>query len=133
MRAIPVFLFAFAALLSGCNNDCPGGTECALGPSCYDSCERLFGEGDGLCNIQIPGKDGASGRSEMIRDCVAHCEGALNRAGEVGDYTPDERASGDDDVSLENDAQAALWMDCVAETSCENLDKNYCDPVKNFP
>lgn len=133
MRAIAVLLVAFAALLTGCDPDCPGGTDCALGPSCYDACEKIFGDSDGQCNIQIPGKEGESGRSEMINKCVAHCESALNRAGEVGDYSPNERASGDDDVALENEQQAALWMDCVAETSCDNLDKNYCAPVKNFP
>ena len=45
----------------------------------------------------------------------------------------DQGLEGDDDVALENEQQAALWMDCVAETSCDNLDKNYCAPVKNFP
>ncbi len=133
MRASTVFLLVFAALAGACNPDCPGGDECAVGPSCYDSCEKLFGDGDGQCNIQIPGKEGPSGRAEMVSRCVAHCESAMNRAGEIGNYTPNERASGDDDISLENEQQAALWMDCVAQTSCDLLDKNYCAPIKNFP
>ena len=132
MRVSTVFLLAFT-LLAGCDNDCPGGTECALGPSCRDACEKIFGDGDGECNIQIPGKEGASGRAEMVSTCVSHCESAMNRSGEIGDYSPNERASGDDDIALENEQQAALWMDCVADTSCDNLNSNYCAPVKNFP
>lgn len=129
MRATTVFLLALAALAAGCDSDCPGGTDCASGPSCYSACEKLYGEGDGACNIQIPSRTG----QEMQGDCISHCVSAMNNAGEIGDYEPNERASSDDQVALENEQQAALWMDCVAETSCENLEKNYCAPVKNFP
>jgi hypothetical protein len=121
MRATTLLLLFSAALAGGC------------GPDCNTSCEKIFGDSSGECNIQIPGKVGASGREEMISACVAHCEYAMKRNGDIGDYSPNERASGDDDISLENEKQAALWMDCVAETSCTNLDKNYCAPVKNFP
>ncbi|MFN7145846.1 MAG: hypothetical protein ACK4YP_18870 [Myxococcota bacterium] len=133
MRASAVFLLVFAAVTAACNPDCPGGTECVIGPSCYDACEKLFGDGDGQCNIVVPGKDGASGRAEMTSSCIAHCESAMNRAGEIGDYAPNERAPGGEDISLDNEQQAALWMDCVSETSCDNLNKNYCAPVTNFP
>lgn len=129
MRATTVILLVLSALAGGCDNDCPGGTECAIGPSCQSSCEKLYGEGDGSCNIQIPSKT----NGEMLNECIAHCEGAMNVAGEIGDYEPNERAAGDDEVALENEEQAALWMDCVADTSCENLENNYCAPVKNFP
>lgn len=120
MRATNILLVV-SALLAGC------------GPDCYTSCEKLFGDSSGQCKIPIPGKEGAAGREEMINSCVAHCESAMKKNGEIGDYSPNERASGDDDISLDNEKQAALWMDCVAETSCPNLDSNYCAPVKNFP
>jgi hypothetical protein len=99
------------------------------GPDCQSSCDKIFGDQADQCGIAVPGKEA----SEMISECVAHCESAMKRNGDIGDYDPDERASGDDDISLENEKQAALWMDCVAETSCDNLNKNYCAPVKNFP
>ncbi|MES2640306.1 MAG: hypothetical protein V4850_12510 [Myxococcota bacterium] len=122
MRAITLLLVFSAALLA---------TGC--GPDCQTSCEKIFGDAAGECDIQIPGKVGESGRQEMISQCVSHCEQALRRNGDIGDYSPNERAGGDDDISLENEKQAALWMDCVSETSCDNLNKNYCAPVKNYP
>jgi hypothetical protein len=103
------------------------------GPDCATSCDKLFGDGPGECNIQIPGKEGTTGRQEMIRECNAHCDSALARNGDVGDYSPNERASANDEVSLENEKQAAMWMDCVAETDCDFLGEGYCAPVTNFP
>lgn len=121
MRMSAVLLLLLTTLGAGC------------GPDCYSSCEKLYGAAAGECDIQIPGKEGESGRQEMVSACVAHCQNAMSEAGEIGDYAPNEKASGNDDISLENEKQAALWMDCVVETSCDNLNKNYCAPVKNFP
>ena len=136
MRATSVFLLVLSSLLAGCADDCPGGSECAIGPSCYSSCEKLFGpESSGGCDIQVAGHEGESGRAEMINQCVAHCESAMNRAGEVGTYDPNAR-EGSDAIALENEQQAALWMDCIADTSCDLLDPyegGYCAPVQNFP
>lgn len=126
---LAVAALSFAGLaLTGC------------GPDCQSSCEKLYGDGtdrngEPQCNIELPGKEGAAGAQEMTRDCVAHCEHALARNGDIGDYKPNERASGNDEVSLDNEQQAALWMDCVEETSCVNLNPNgggYCAPVSNF-
>ena len=103
------------------------------GPDCQSSCDKLFGDGEGECNIQVPGKEGEAGRVEMTRDCVSHCEQALARNGDVGDYSPNERAGANDEVSLDNEKQAALWMDCVEATSCDYLGENYCAPTTNFP
>ena len=122
-RTIVLFLATFttSVFASGC------------GPDCTDSCQKIFGDKSDQCNIQIPGKTGAAGREEMVSACEAHCQHALKLNGDIGNYEPNQRASGDDDISLENEKQAALWMDCVAETSCDNLNDNYCAPVKNFP
>jgi hypothetical protein len=121
MRATTILLLLSAALLGGC------------GPDCYSTCDKIFGDGAGECNIQIPGKVGAEGREEMINTCVTHCNSAMQHNGDIGDYSPNERASSDEDIGLENEKQAALWMDCVADMSCDNLNKNYCAPVKNYP
>lgn len=122
MRAtILLLVFSAALLATGC------------GPDCRSSCEKIFADAAGECGIIVPGKSGEAGRQEMISQCVSHCEQAMRRNGDVGAYSPNERAGGDEDISLENEKQAALWMDCVAETSCENLNKNYCAPVTNYP
>jgi hypothetical protein len=121
MRVILVPLLFLASFAAGC------------GAPCAAACEKIYGDGDGECNIQIPGKTGESGRQEMIGACMDHCRNAMAHGGEVGDYDPEVRTPGGDAVALENRKQAELWMDCVTETSCENLDENYCAPVKNFP
>lgn len=127
MRPTTLLLVFSAALLAmACGPD-------AGRRDCYGSCERLFGDAATECNIKVPGKEGESGRQEMISACVTHCDHAMRRNGEVGVYSPNERASADDHIALENEKQAALWMDCVAETSCKNLDTNFCAPVKNYP
>ena len=108
-------------------------TACASQHDCQSSCVKLFGEQAEQCNIQVPGHTGDEGRQEMIDMCEDHCEGAMGQAGEAGDYSPNERTSGNEDVGLANDAQAALWMDCVAESACTDLKENYCAPTTNFP
>jgi hypothetical protein len=116
--AAPVLLVALVALLAGC------------GPDCQSSCDKIFGDQADQCGIVVPGQTAET----MTRECVAHCEQALAENGEIGDYNPDVRAtSGNDGPTLDNEKQAALWMDCVEETSCDYLNNGYCAPVKNFP
>jgi hypothetical protein len=31
-------------------------------------------------------------------------------------------------MSIGNEKQAAAWMDCVAETACDNIQKGFCQP-----
>lgn len=106
---------------------------CATQHDCARSCEKLFGDKAEQCNIQVPGHTGDQGRQDMISACEDHCEQAMGQAGEVGDYNPNVRTSGNEDVFLENDAQAALWMQCIDETACDDLNSNYCAPTTNFP
>ena len=116
--ALSLSLFlAMGALLGGC------------GPDCQSSCEKIFGDGPEECAIPIIGNSA----QEMTRDCAAHCEQALQRNGDVGTYKPNDHTSGNDEVSLENEKQAALWMDCIELTNCDFLNSGYCAPVKNFP
>jgi hypothetical protein len=93
------------------------------GPDCQSSCSRLYQSEQ--CNIQSPGSD----QSELLRTCEDACEYALGRSGEVGDYNPTEYTPASVSVTLQNDKQAAVWMDCVADTSCEFLESGYCAPV----
>ncbi len=117
MRALLLCL-PLPLLLTGCGE-----------PDCQSSCDRLFGDGPDQCALQVPDTPA----EEMIRSCLAHCNDALSRTGEVGDYAPNARPTGGSQVSLANEQQAALWMDCVAETACENLEEGVCAPTRNFP
>lgn len=99
------------ALLSGC------------GPDCQSTCNRLYNESE--CNIQSPGAT----REELLGRCNTECGNALDVPGEVGDYNPNEYTPSNENIELENDKRAAVWMDCVAATSCEFLNDGYCAPV----
>lgn len=103
-------LLALAATTTGC------------GPDCYSTCNKLYQE---ECNFKSPGQS----PSELLDTCVESCQSALETPGEVGDYNPYDKQPGDAAIVLENDRQAALWMDCIAETACEKLDEGYCAPV----
>ena len=112
--------FASFLVFAGCATEAP--------LDCYTSCDKLFGDAAGQCLIVVPGRTA----QEMTNDCVASCDHALARAGELGSYNPDERSSGADDISIDNEQQAAAWMDCIHDTSCDLLKTNYCAPTTNF-
>ena len=117
---------AFALFLSGCGNDCQSTCNKLYGtaPNCGDS------RGERGSANYFPGLvDFGESREKKTRQCMDECENALDVPGEVGDYRPTEQTPSDEPVSLENDRQAALWMDCVESHSCENLALNYCAPI----
>jgi len=95
----------------------------ALYHDCDDTCERIYLESE--CNIQRPGRT----QDELIELCTGECEEAAKTEGELGDYTPREYTPASEAVTLETDAQAEAWMDCVEETSCELLTDGYCAPI----
>ena len=95
----------------------------ACGPDCQETCNKLYNESE--CNIQSPGAT----REELLGRCNTECENSLDVAGEVGDYNPNEYTPSNESIELGNDKQAAVWMDCIAETSCEFLTDGYCAPV----
>ncbi|MFT4975080.1 MAG: hypothetical protein ACI8S6_000967 [Myxococcota bacterium] len=109
-------LIAGLSLLSigaaGCDN-----------PDCQSTCNKLYQSEE--CSIASPG----STQTELLTTCLDSCNLALDTPGEVGDYTPGEYTPSSVSVELENDKQAAIWMDCVSEFSCELLDDGYCAPV----
>ncbi|NOY27313.1 MAG: hypothetical protein GXP62_15705 [Oligoflexia bacterium] len=89
-------------------------TATGCGPTCYTACGKLYRE---ECNISAPGQT----QSELLSDCVDTCQAALNNPGEVGDYDPFEPTSSTNAITIDTDRQAALWMDCVDQSSCENI------------
>lgn len=110
MRVV-IALFAAGTLLQGC------------GPTCQSTCQRLYAPNE--CNVPIPG---VPDWTDSYKDCVDMCKPALGIPGELGDYDPDEQRSGSATVSIDNERQAAAWMDCVAETDCERINEGYCEP-----
>lgn len=114
-------LLALVGIVAGC------------GPDCLSTCQRLHGDatlsdGSQQCRILRPGTQS----SDMIRECVASCEGAMARAGELGGYDPTIRTPPSEASILSNDRQAAAWMDCVNATACEDLNDGYCAPTLNY-
>jgi hypothetical protein len=103
------------------------GTGC--GPTCQSTCNRLYSNGDdyGLpdCNIQR----GGTLTDKLLSTCMKNCNDALAQTGEVGDYQPDERHGSSTSIVLENELQAAMWMDCISETDCADLENGYCAPI----
>lgn len=100
------------------------------GPNCQSTCGHLF---DGSsCGIERPGVE----PSEQTRRCINQCEDALNQPGKLDGFNPNEPTSSQD-VTLENEQQAAAWMDCVWETApdasdeqCRALEREgYCAPT----
>lgn len=117
MRALVVVIVA--SLLAGC------------GPNCSKACERVYDD----CQITKPGQE----KGELLQDCVTECEDALLQDGDVGDYQPNRpRSSQNRSIILENESQAAAWMDCVFDVApdataaqCQQLDPSvgYCAPI----
>jgi hypothetical protein len=101
-------------------------TSACENPTCQNSCRRIYSLSE--CGITDPALD----EEEQIRACIADCEDALANTGELGDYNPDRRTPTNVDTKLENELQAAAWMDCVWERECEDLhpaNGGYCAPI----
>lgn len=100
-----------------------GVTGC--GPNCQSTCQTLFGEAPDYCALTVPGKP----LDESRKACVTQCEQALAQAGDVGDYDPFNQNLTGVSVHLDNEKQAALWMDCVEQHSCQDLSEGFCAPT----
>jgi hypothetical protein len=108
-----ILVVLVAAVTAGC------------GPNCQTTCSRLYGTTGDACGITRQ----ATTETELMNTCMEKCEYALDHPGEVGSYNPDERQGSSAPRELETDKQAALWMDCIAETACEDLLHGYCAPI----
>lgn len=95
----------------------------ACGPNCQDTCEKLYTESQ--CDIERAGRT----PDRLITDCMDFCQEALKVPGEIGSFNPYEKVGSGQSITLENEQQAAIWMDCVAETACENIQTGMCAPV----
>ena len=108
-----ILLFSLP-LLAGC-----GGNR-----QCNDTCNRLYAEDQ--CSIQRPG----AVASDLIKRCNDKCNDALDAgAGSLDGYDPYTSAGWGASIELENEMQAAVWMRCVSEQSCDRLEEGYCAPV----
>ncbi len=95
------------------------------GPNCQVTCDRLYGSTGDACGIARPN----TSENDLKSTCMKACKEALKYPGELEGYDPDERQGSSASVEITNDKQAAVWMDCIAETACEDLEKGYCAPV----
>jgi hypothetical protein len=99
-----------------------GVAACDPPVSCQTACQRAFRENE--CNLRVPGRQA----NRLVRDCTRECENALTRTGDLDGYDPNDRNSVDrsQPFRLQNEKQAAVWIDCVLETSCEDLNRGFC-------
>ena len=123
MRIVSTIAIISSTALIGCD---------LAGPTCQSTCSRLYMEDE--CNIQRAGYPAPDGQTDLFNNCMDYCETALSEPGELGDYDPYSRAGSTQSIVLENEMQAAAWMDCVDQMACDRLDTNtanggYCQPV----
>lgn len=92
------------------------------GPDCEDTCNKLYLSEQ--CNRTSDAR-----RNDRLDACNDSCNEALNTPGELGDYDPFGFLDNNSDLVLENDKQAARWMQCIDELTCANIDDGQCRPV----
>ena len=100
----------------------------ACGPDCQSTCEKLYSPG-GECQFVSAGDPTGE---ENFGECMKECGNAVLTPGDAGNYNPNEKTPSSNSVKLENDQQAALWMDCIEEKSCELLKTTggrFCAPI----
>ncbi len=108
--ALAVVLGASLGLTTGC------------GENCSSTCFRAYDETQ--CDVDTSGQT----REDAINACIADCRFALGQVGPMGNYNP--LSSGSlTQVELENERQAAAWMDCIADATCEQLQAGQCNPL----
>jgi hypothetical protein len=96
------------SLMSGC------------GPNCQMVCQKAFRADD--CGLKVPGE---TNQENLVKDCILECENALKQTGDLEQYDPNQPLSGKT-FTLDNEKQAAVWMDCVDETACDLLNEGVC-------
>ena len=107
---VGIFLTLASTVMVGC------------GSNCQAACNYKYNISE--CSVLPPGWGDRS--DELIQMCIAECENALEKPGDVGSYDPDDRNTSGEAVTLENERQAALWMDCILESACERIEQGYC-------
>ena len=113
MRFLVAGLVVLTSVISSC------------GPTCQSTCSRLYSEDQ--CFIR---RAGHVDQTDLRKRCMDECEDALKIPGTVAGYDPYESSGSSINIELENEMQAALWMDCINEQSCERLESGgFCAPV----
>lgn len=93
------------------------------GPHCQGVCTKMI-ECPELSELRA-----GYSVDEAFDDCVTECENALLYPGTVGSYDPLDRNTSGENIELENEQQAAEWMECVDLLTCAKLADGYCAPV----
>lgn len=110
-------LVGLAAVLAGC------------GPTCQDSCRRMYAEDQ--CDAGTAGLS----TETVIGECTRVCQSALQVPGPDVDaadrrFNPEVLVPAGSAPTLENERQAAAWMDCVwfyDDDECQTrLPDGYC-------
>ncbi len=116
-RALVIGLLIGVTALTGC-----------VGNNCQSACRRVYGpsESEGECDIRTPGVEDWT---EMYDSCLGECEFAMRQTGDLGGYDPYDRNVTGEAITLNNERQAAAWIDCVMSQNCERLDEGYCAPI----
>lgn len=109
---VTLALVALAPLAGGCEKNC------------QSTCERIYGAECGISISGIPA-------DRLQATCSEECEQALQTPGSMGGYNPYNRRDPTQDFHLENEKQAAEWMDCVWQATCDELDPvtGICYPI----
>ena len=108
-KGLITVMVAAVAVLQGC------------GETCTTTCNHVYAESE--CGVIKQGSTPA----DLIKTCTEECENALLHAGDMGDYEPYEHHFIDDGLTLDNETQAAAWIDCVWDTAPEPGHQNTCD------
>ena len=99
------------------------------GPDCQTTCEKLYSKG-GECKMTNAGDPTGE---ETYQYCMETCNEAMAKPGESGDYNPEEKVPSSESITIVNDQQAAMWMDCIEAKSCQLLDSSaggrFCAPI----
>lgn len=106
---------AAAAVFMGCGYDC------------QSTCIRIYDPAE--CDIAA--QIGGASDAELERQCIDECENALKNVGPMGSYDPRTQRNPLVNEVLQNERQAAEWMDCVWEADCSQLDpaSGICHPI----
>ncbi len=121
MRGLLLAIASLGAVtLSGC------------GENCQSTCRHVYDPSE--CGVVLPGVT----PEELIKTCVNECEAALLRAGDMR-FDPNTTPAADDAWRLENEAEAAAWIDCVwtqapagKPEACDNIrpqEGGICAPI----
>ncbi len=103
------------------------------GYNCQDTCQHVYAQSE--CNVAT----GQLEETDKIDSCIETCQDALTKTGELDGYDPFEAYVLGDPPSLENEKQAAYWMECVwlnapepgYQAGCANLEttEGFCAPI----